>query len=250
MLAMPRSARLAVWASSWLGGQVTLEELVARVQGDDEPHLVTALPVAAGSGSLRDVLRLLRKDGARAMRVALPRPGDPDGLAGPPSLNIEAVDAGEAVLCVGAPVALVPTVLTFGPPGDQGHQVNWNWHAANPPPPRPSLAEVDNALSTEIIAAGSTLTQLDVAAWQPAAGRLLDDLRDARAAEPLPRPFPRAAQALAAKSMRVLAVVDLALTGDGLALTAASAHTRHAALLPLERAARHGLAAACCAVPE
>jgi hypothetical protein len=251
MLAMPRSARLAAWANSWLCGQATLEELVTRVHGDDEPHVVTGLPAMPGSGSLSVALDVLRADGAQAVRVVLPRPGDLSGLAGPPSVNVDAVDAGEAVLCVGTSVALVPTVSTFGPPGDQGHQVSWAWHTANPPPPNPTLADADHALSAELSTAGTTLTFLDVAAWQPAAARLLDDLRSSgRATEPLPRPFPPAAQALAARSMRVLAIVDLALTGDGHSLTAASAQARREALFPLERAARHGLAAACNAVSE
>ena len=250
MLAMPRSARLATWATSWLCGQATLEELVARVQGDDEPHVVTGLPVGPGSGSLNNVLGSLRADGAQAIRVAFPRPGDPQGLAGPPSLNVDAIDAGEAALCFGTSVALVPTVVTFGPPGDQGHQVSWTWHEANPPPHGPTLAEADHALSAELSAAGSTLAQLDVGAWQPAAAQLLNDLRSGQSAEPLPRPFPPDAQALAARSMRVLAVVGLALTSDGRSLTVASAQARREALLPLERAARHGLAAACNAVAE
>jgi hypothetical protein len=250
MLGLPRSARLASWATCWLGGQVTSDELVARVQGDDEPHVVIDLPDELRSSSLGKALLALRADGAQSMRVALPRPGDPHGLAGPPDLTVEAVAAGEAVLCIGAPVALVPTVLTFGPPGDQGHQVSWAWHQANPPPHGPTLSEAEKALSAELIAAGSTLTRLDVASWRPAAGQLLDDIRSGRAAEPLPRPFPPAAQALAARAARVLAVVDLALTDDGRSLSASAAHVRREALLPLEHAARHALAAACNALSE
>ena len=243
MLGLPRSARLAVWADSWLTGHIALDEVVARVQGDDEPHTVTGHP--NGSGSFGMALQSLRTAGARAMRVALPRPGDPHGLGGPPDLTVDAVAAGEAVVCVGAPVALVPAVVTFGSPGDQGHQVSWAWHTAEPPPLVPGLAEAEQALSQQLIAAGSTLMHLDVAAWRPELGKLLDDIRSGRAAEPLPRTFPPAAQALAARGARVLAVVDAALTHDGLALTAAAANARRVALLPLERAARHALAAAC-----
>jgi hypothetical protein len=250
MLGLPRSARLAAWADCWLSGQVTLDELLARVQGDDEPHVVTDLPDECRSGSLGNALVAMRADGAQAMRVTLPRSGDPHGLAGPPGLTVDAVAAGEAVLCIGAPVALVPTVLPFGPPGDQGHQVTWTWHSANPPPLGPTLLEAEKALSVELIAAGSTLTRLDVASWRPAAGQLLDDIRSGRAAEPLPRPFPPAAQALAARAARVLAVVELALTDDGLSLSASAAHARRVALLPLEHAARHALAAACNARSE
>jgi hypothetical protein len=250
MLGLPRSVRLAAWAGSWLVGQVTLDEVVARVQGDDEPHTVTGLPTGREPGSLSSGLSSIRASGAHALRAVLPRPGDPNGLAGPPELTVQAVAAGGAVVCVGAPVALVPAVSTFGPPGDEGHQVNWAWHRSNPPPLGPSLKEAEQTLSHELIAAGSTLTRLDVATWRPEVAQLLDDIRAGRAAEPLPRPYPPAAQALAARAARVLAVVDVALSDVGLSLTAASAHARREALVPLERAARHALAAACNALAE
>ena len=149
------------------------------------------------------------------------------------------------MICVGADVALVPTVTTFGPPGDQGHLVSWAWRFAHPPPPVPALRELERALTEELIAAGSTLARLDVAAWRPEVTQLLDDLRSGRAADPLPRPFPPTAQALAARSARVLAVVDVASRDEGAALTTGSDQTRREALVALERAARHALAAAC-----
>jgi hypothetical protein len=250
MLGLPRSVRLAAWADSWFAGQVTLDEVVARVQGDDEPHTVTGLPTGRQPGSLSAGLGCVRASGVHALRAVLPRPGDPHGLAGPPELTVEAVAAGEAVVCVGAPVALIPTVSTFGPPGDQGHRVNWAWHQSDPPPLGPSLKEAEQALSYELIAAGSTLSRLDVAAWRPEVAQLLDDIRAGHAAEPLPRPYPPAAQALAARAARVLAVVDVALSDVGLSLTAASAHARREALVPLERSARQGLVAACNALFE
>jgi hypothetical protein len=245
MLGLPRSARLAAWADSWLTGEVTLDEVVARVHGDDEPHTVTGFPAGHGPASLSAILGSMRASGAQALRVALPRPGDPQGLSGPPELTVEAVAAGEAVVCVGAPVALVPTVLPFGPLGDQGHLVSWGWHPALPPPSGPTLVEAEQALARDLIAAASALSHLDVAAWRPEVGRLLDDIRSGHAAEPLPRPFPPPAQALAARAARVLAAVEIGLSDDGLSLTAASAQARRATLVPLERAARHALAAAC-----
>jgi hypothetical protein len=245
MLGLPRSVRLAAWGTCWLASQATLDEVVARVQGDDEPHTVTEMPPRHVPSSLGTGLGMLRADGARALRVALPRPGDPQGLAGPRQLTIEAVAAGEAILCVGAPIALVPEVRSFGPPGDQGHLVSWGWRDAEPPPPGPTLREADRALAEELLAASSTLAGLDVAAWRPEVAQLLDDLRSGAVAEPLPRPFPATAQALAARAVRVLTVVEVALDDDGLSLTAGSVGTRRAALTRLERAARHALAAAC-----
>jgi hypothetical protein len=245
MLALPRSARLAVWGDGWLGGEATLADVVARVQGDDEPHTVAGVPGHGAAGSLATALGAMRANGVRALRVALPRPGDPQGLSGPPELNADAVAAGEAVLAVGAPAALVPDVQTFGPPGDQGHLVTWTWREAVPPAGGPSLGEAERALSEALIAASSTLTGLDVASWRPDVAQLLDDIRSGRTGEPLPRVFPAEAQALAARAARLLAVCELALDDDGGALSAGRAAERRDALVPLERAARHALAAAC-----
>ncbi|MGH8775530.1 MAG: hypothetical protein ACRDWI_10275 [Jiangellaceae bacterium] len=248
MLALPRSARLAAWAAGWLAGEVSLGDVVARVQGDDEPHLVKDVPARSEPTSLATALGDARANGARAMLVALPRPGDPNGLAGPGELTVAAVQAGEAVLALGAPCALVPSVQTFGPPGDQGHLVTWTWHDAVPPHAWPSRADAERELSEAMITAGLALANLDVASWRPEVAQLLDDLRSDQTGEPLPRMFPPPAQALAARAARVLAVVSVALDDDGGALTAAA--TRRAALLPLERAARHALAAACNVLAE
>jgi hypothetical protein len=250
MLGLARSARLAAWAGCWLAGDVTLDEVVTRVRGDDEPHIASGQPDDAPNTSLGSALDRLRASGARGLRVALPRPGDPHGLTGPRELTEAAVAAGEAVVCVGVDVALVPTIATFGPPGDRGTLVTWAWRPANPPPPVPALSEVDRALTSELRDAGSTLAGLDVAAWRPDAVRLLDDLRSSAPAAPLPRSFPPAAQTLAARAVRVLSVVDFALADDGLALTATAAQDRRDALVSLERGARHALAAACNALAD
>jgi hypothetical protein len=245
MLALPRSARLVVWAGAWLGGTATLDDVVARVHGEDEPHEVTGIPGQTGPGSLGFALGALRAAGVHALRVALPRPGDPHGLAGPPEVNADALTAGEAVLAVGSATALIPDVRAFGPPGDQGHLVTWCWRDATTPPAGDSLAHADRALSEMLLAASSTLADLDVASWRPEVAQLLDDVRSERSGEPLPRAFPPAAQNLAARAARVLAVVEVALSDDGAARTAGSATARRHALAPLERTARHALASAC-----
>ena len=245
MLALPRSARLVVWAGAWLDGAATLDDVVARVHGDDEPHTVTGIPGQAGPSSLGTALGALRAGGAHALRVALPRPGDPHGLAGPPDLNADALAAGEAVLAVGSPTALLPEVQSFGPPGDRGHLVTWTWRDAATPARGGSIADAERAMSEALLAASWTLARLDVASWRPEIAQLLDDIRSERTGEPLPRTFPPAAQALAARAARLLAVVEAALTDDGAARTAGSAAARREALMPLERTARHALASAC-----
>ncbi|HEX6578270.1 MAG TPA: hypothetical protein VF082_07875 [Jiangellaceae bacterium] len=245
MLALPRSARLVVWAGAWLGGMATLDDVILRVHGEDEPHEVVGVPGQTAPGSLASALAALRAIGVRALRVALPRPGDLHGLAGPPQVNADAVAAGEAVLAVGSPTALIPAVRAFGPPGDQGHLVTWSWRDAAPPSATGSLADAERSLSEVLLAAGSTLAGLDVASWRPEFSRLLDDVRSDRTGEPLPRAFPPAAQNVAARAARILAVVEVALSDDGAAVTGGAARARRDALVPLERAARHALVSAC-----
>ncbi|HEX6327192.1 MAG TPA: hypothetical protein VFZ72_11545 [Jiangellaceae bacterium] len=213
-----------------------------RVRGDDEPHEVVGAP---SLGSLNQVLQFWQEAGAYAVNAALPRPGDPHGLGGPAPLTESAVVAGEAVIAVGAPYALVPRVTPFGPPGDEGHFVEWVWHEANPPPEGPGIAEADRELNEALLAAGRVLADLDVPSWRPEVARLLDDVRAGRASAPLPHGYSQQAQALAARSARLWTIAEFAMADDGGAVSAADASTRRDALRELERAARHALVAAC-----
>jgi hypothetical protein len=223
-------------------GRCDPHEVADRVRGDDEPHELVGAP---SLDSLSQVLPFWQKAGAHAVSAALPRPGDPHGLGGPVRLTESAVAAGEAVVAVGAPYALVPRVTPFGPPGDQGHFVEWVWHEANPSPAGPSIAQADRELNEALLAAGRVLADLDVPSWRPEVARLLDDVRAGRASAPLPHGYSREAQALAALAARLWTIAEFALTDDGGAVTAADASTRRDSLRDLERAARHALVAAC-----
>src|ERR687891_704522 len=242
MVSLPRSVRFAAWATMWFEGRCDAQEVVDRVRGDDEPHELEGSP---SPDSLSHVLLFWRGSGARGVSAALPQPGDPFGLAGPLSLTESAVAAGEAVIAVGAPYALVPRVTAFGPPGDQGHFVAWVWHEASPPPSGPSIAQADRELNEALLAAGRVLADLDVPAWRPEVAQLLDDVRAGRASAPLPHGYSQEAQALAARSARLWTIAEFALADDGGAVTAAEASARRDALRQLEQAARHGLTAAC-----
>lgn len=242
MLSLPRSVRLAAWATMCFAGRCDPYEVADRVRGDDEPHELVGAP---SLDSLSQVLPFWQKAGAYAVSAALPRPGDPHGLGGPVRLTESAVAAGEAIVAVGAPYALVPRVTPFGPPGDQGHFVEWVWHEANPPPAGPSIAQADRELNEALLAAGRVLADLDVPSWRPEVARLLDDVRAGRASAPLPHGYSREAQALAARAARLWTIAEFALADDGGAVTAADASTRRDSLRDLERAARHALVAAC-----
>lgn len=249
MIGLPRSVVLASWASAWLDGAVDVDDVVTRVRGSDEPHGVSHTGSPAPE-SLADALLDLRSGGATAMRVALPRPGDPGELPGPAELTDAAVAAGEVALTVGTPCALVPRIEPFGPPGDQGHFVTWEWWDADPLTPAVSLADADRELRQTLLAAGDQLAQLDVPSWRPEVAQLLADLRSAETDAPLPRAFPGKAQHVAARSARIMAIAEYALADDGGAVTGADADTRRTAIAELESAARRALCAAANALAE
>jgi hypothetical protein len=249
MLALPRSVILAAWTSAWLADEASVDEVVARARCADEPDEVSGFGTRSRV-PLVEALHGLRAAGAHAMGVALPQPGHPGELAGPPELTAAAVEAGEAAFAVGADYALVPRVQPFGPPGDQGHFVTWVWHDANPIATRVSLSEADRQLSETLLATESALTDLDLPAWKPEVAQLLDDLRSNASAAPLPRMFPAKAQTLAARSARILAIVGHALADDGGAVTSAAATARREAIRPLESAARTALAASAGALAQ
>lgn len=244
MESLPRSVRLAAWTTAWFRGDSSIDDVMDRVRGiDDEPHDVEGAPIGSPV-PLAGALRALRDAGASGAAVALPRPGDPHGLAGPRALVEAAVAAGEAVLAVGAPYAMVPNITAFGPAGDQGQLVRWGWHDAVPSGPGDDIATAERALSTALLRANSTLVELNIAAWRPEVAQLLEDVRTGKNAAPLPISYSGPAQALAARAARLWAVTDFALS-DRSAAAAGVVAARRAALLPLERAARHALVAAC-----
>lgn len=222
-----------------------LDDVVKRVEGIDEPHDAVGVPGTSERESLAGTLTGLRAAGADTLRVAIPVPGDPVGLGGPPEFNTEALDAGEAVLVEGASYGLIPDIRAFGPPGDQGHFVTWNCQAAALPTSSPLLGEADQELSMKLLEAGDALEKLDVSAWRPEVATLLDDLRTGQIGEPLPRVFSSQAQTTAARGSRLLAIVNFALNDDGGAVSATTAQSRRDSLTPLARAARHALVAAC-----
>lgn len=246
----------------WLHGSATATEVVEHVSADDEPHTAvdrsatgtseTSMnETGASPMSLEKAMLQLRARGATGARCVLPVPGDLYGLAGPPQFNAAATEAAEAVLIDGvmlgidgAGVGMVPRITTFGPPGDQGHLVEWDLMPAVTGRPVQSVAEADRELRAALVRSSTALAELDVARWHPEVADVLTDIRTARAAAPLPHGFSGPAQALAAQALRLLAVLDVALSDDGGALDLTEADQRRSALSELATTARHALVAA------
>jgi hypothetical protein len=226
--ALPVSATLAWWATSWLRGLVVTDLALDAVTADGRLHCgVDGEPLAGMLGRLRAA-------GATGCGLALPVEGDPLGLGGPAELTAAALDAGEAVVASAAGLALVPDV------GEE--VVTWQVLPARPRQ-LPDVGEADRALRRTTIEAAEALAALDVARWRPEAADLLTGTR--RTPIPAPDGVPARCAELAGRALVAEAVVAVALDDDGAAVSASEILLRRAALEPLGSAARRALVAAC-----
>lgn len=231
---------LALWLTAWLRGEVSLDDARDAVVGGDAAHDVLDLPGDARDAGTSTPLILalgrLRAAGATGASLALPEPGDPLGLAGPPSFNAEAFEAEQAVVVRGAGLGLVPARAGAG--------VVWRCLPATPPPPTHGVADAERVLRRALTTTADALVDLDVARWRP---EVADELMELR--RPLALPVPAAlsarTQALLALATRCRRIVALAREDDGNAVTAREIAARREALQPLDGAARRAVVAAC-----
>lgn len=220
------SALLATWLQAQRAGLVGVDDLAAAVRGEDPRHLV------AWSDRVEELSSVPALFHGR-VSLALPVPGDPVGLGGPPELNLAALEAGEAVL-IGT-TALVPSY--------DARTLVWHVHEAKPTPwvdDRSTAAELRGTL-TEVT---RRLVELDVASWQPEIPDLLMNLRHQRHPHLPPGLDPRALETIERAAL-CLEIVQLALSEEGGAVSSYEMSRRRDALADLERAARHALVGAC-----
>ncbi len=235
---LPVAGRVAWWGTAFLRGTVGADALLDVLLGEHVAHVVHARGV--DGTPLLEALAAARSGGAEAVGAAFPGPGDPVGLGGPPAFTADAVDAGAAVLLLGPPGAWEPRGWV---PTEVGRAVEWtSYDVARRVPP--DLGDADRALRTAVRDAADALARLDVARWRP---EVADHLHDLRTASPVTAPpgVPPRALDLAGRALHLGAVADLALADDGAAVSAGEIALRREAVLPLERAARHALTAAC-----
>lgn len=238
MFDLPRSARLVSWYNAWLSGAATPDDLPDLVLATDTAHSVLGLD--AEPHAMMTAAARLRRLGASSATLALPVPGSLVGLAGPPSLNVAAVEVGEAALFPGSGLALVPEVVGAG--------VFWHAHPGNPVREVPDVREADRLLRETLIAVAQRLTDLDVATWRPEIAGALSVLRDEHEA-PLPHGYPVRATRLAALALRCQTIVELAHRTGSTAVTSWELTGRDTALGELSAAARTALVAACSSHP-
>lgn len=238
MLTTAASVRFTVWTNAMLAGECDPDTAAEWILGSDVGHHVAGLAAHPAPATLPVGLNLLRAAGATQAHLALPIPGDPIGLAGPPSFNEAALEPGEAVVLAGAGLGLVPAYV--------GPAVQWTVLPAATPLPA-DLGEADRGLRAALIEAAESLAALDVARWKPEVADALIDIRkigSGKADGLAPGYDPRAVKT-AATARRCLAIADAALEDDGGALTGTEADARRRTIQTLAAAARRALVAAC-----
>ncbi|WP_089222125.1 hypothetical protein [Actinacidiphila glaucinigra] len=252
MLDEPRSGRLAAWGNALIAGLAAPDDAAQEVLADDSVHRISGLPGEDGPVGLTLGLGRLRALGVRGLRIALPVPGHPLGLSGPPEFNARALAAGEAVIAVGGPaVGLVPEVTEAGPRGDVHVSVEWRCLEVRDAPPAdvPSLGEAERELAEALRDATEALARLDVAGAGPTAQAALEAYRAraARGREVLAPGYPPRAVRVLELAQRVAALVGIATgaqAGHGAAVSASEIAARAELLRPVERTARRAQVAA------
>ncbi|WP_309059837.1 hypothetical protein [Streptomyces sp.] len=266
MLSEPRSGRLAAWGNALLAGFASPDDAVLAIVGEDAVHRVEGLPGESAPVGLTLALGRLRTLGVTGLRVALPAPGHPLGLSGPPEFNARALEAEEAVVCHGAAFGLVPEVHEAGPEGDVHVEVVWHCLPVREAPPAdvPSLGEAERELAEALREATEALTRLDVAGSGPVAEAAIDAYRarvegtarnasvgGGRGREVLAPGYPPRAARVLELAQRVGTLIALAgACGHGGAVSASEMAARGEALRPVERTARRAQVAAYNSVVE
>ncbi|MFI1012064.1 hypothetical protein [Streptomyces sp. NPDC020965] len=252
MFSEPRSGRLAAWGNALLAGVASPDDAALAIVGDDAVHRVAGLPGEAEPVGLTLALGRLRRLGVTGWRVALPAPGHPLGLSGPPEFNALALEATEAAVGHGAPYGLVPEVYEAGSgPGAADVHVEVVWRCLPvrdaPPADVPSLGEAERELAEALREATDVLSRLDVAASGPVAEAAIDAYRARAEAgrEALAPGYPPRAVRVLELAQRVGLLVSVAYeNGHGGAVSASEMAARGEALRPVERVARRAQVAA------
>lgn len=238
---LPASARLAWWGTAWLRGLVVADLMLDAVIADDATHTVFGLGALglggddSGAEGLVTGLGRLRAEGATGFGAAFPAEGDLVGLGGPRHFNADAIEAGEAVVAIGAGIGLVPLRV--------GAAVTWTAYDAERRQ-LPDVGEADRSLRTALLETSDVLGDLDVARWRPEVADRLMNLRR-RPALTAPPGVPARCIDLVGRGVQALEIAELALEDDGGALGSHEIAARRSALLPLQRAGRRALVAGC-----
>ncbi|MCO6009369.1 hypothetical protein NE236_30795 [Actinoallomurus purpureus] len=243
------STGLVAWGNAWLTGHVGLDEAADAVERQGGPHVIAGVPGEDGELPLRRGLGALRVAGLTALRLALPAPGDPLGLTGPPDFNSAAIDVGEAVLAAAGErsLGLIPAEDRRG-----SSYVGTRWEVRatrHGTPDAPLLPEADHQLTLAVREATEALLAVEGGQeWRPEIAEALGALRESHRHEQvggLAPGYAARAHRVAALASRLAVVVDLARSTETVGLSAAHLQRRTEALRTLDRAVRRARVAAC-----
>jgi hypothetical protein len=225
---------MVIWLNATLRGSVGPDDFASAVRDADPQHLVVDWPDTTPFGLVNLPTAALRA-GCTSAAVALPTAGDPVGLRGPAEFNAQALDAGEAVVLVGAGLGLVPVL--------DARTIVWHTLPADEAPPL-DPAEAGRLLRQTLVGTTAELGRLDVASWQPEIPDLLLNVRH-RPTLPLPPGTgPRTLEDLE-RALLCLEIASFALRDDGGAVSAYEMAERRRCLTDLDRAARRVAVAVC-----
>ncbi|AJE40012.1 hypothetical protein BJY54_001617 [Streptomyces nodosus] len=238
-----------------MAGLVPPDDAASAIVGEDAVHRVRGLPGESAPVGLTFALGRLRTLGVTGLRIALPAPGHPLGLSGPPEFNARALEAEEAVVCHGAAFGLVPELYEAGPEGDVHAEVVWHCLPVREAPPAdvPSLGEAERELAEALREATEVLSRLDVAGSGPVAEAAIGAYRARaeRGREVLAPGYPPRAVRVLELAQRVGLLISVAYeNGHGGAVSASEMAARAQALRPVERTSRRAQVAAYNSVVE
>ena len=243
---MSRCAALAAWTSAVLRQEVGVEQAIDALHANRcEPVVTTELaePAIQHERFALSVGRW-RSLGISGWRYIPVAPADSQGVPGPPEFRARAVDTGAALVSIDGPSVGVVAHLPATPDAGQLAQpfllaeLPTTSHGTAPPE---SVSELDRALLTSLSEVVDAMEGLDLARWR-------DDVEDLLRhwGEPphMPPGTSSRAQRLAARSERILALIELASDDEGGSRTAAEMSYRASALRDLGRVTRAAHAAA------
>ena len=236
------SAANAAWITAAIRGDVGVEQALDVLQGMRVTPRVSQ-PEGHETEGLAIAIHRWRQRGITGWRYVPAAPADAAGVPGPPTLRSTAIERGAALVSVdGHPCALLPSletsdthptapVLLLAEHDVDGHGlVSFD-----------SVGEADRALLEALRDAVDALESLDVAQWREEAAELG---RGSRGTAVLPPGASERACRLAARSLRVLEMLDLAMTDDGGSRTAHEMSARASAFAQVAAVARSAHAAA------
>ncbi len=235
MLVIPAAARMVCWLNGWITGRTSADAAISGIAAGDSTLSFRGFEESDLAPAM--LLGEIRRRRVSRSSLALPYPGDPVGLGGPPDFNATAVEAGQAVILWDLELGMVPS--------PDGVKAVWAAGPAYPPSYLPDVASAERALGECLISVASRLADLDVASWSPDAADALLNLRTAGSWDASMIFASPAAANLVTRGLRCKEIVRIALHGDGGSLTAFDAARRRRALAPLRETAHLAVVAGC-----